>query len=247
MQLIAPARPARRAAKTPVWPRLIADRSGVALLEFAFAGPVVLALGLYGVEMGNQALVNMRISQIALTIADNASRMGSLQPSNIEQMREADMNDVLQAARLQGASAKLGTYGRITVSSLENVQQSYDSAPVQRIHWQRCMGKKSATNYASSYGTTTVNAGTSANVADAGTLATTGMGDAGRKVTAPPGSGLIFVELNYEYQPIVSGWLAKPFRMHYVASMIVRNNRDFKQIYNPLNSATPSTCDLFNA
>jgi hypothetical protein len=35
--------------------------------------------------------------------------------------------------------------------------------------------------------------------------------------------------------------------MHYVASMVVRNNRDFRQIYNPLNSATPSTCNLFAA
>ncbi|MCU6452712.1 hypothetical protein LPN01_01320 [Sphingomonas sp. A2-49] len=227
--------------------RLGADRSGLALLEFAFAGPLVLALGLYGVEMGNQALTHMRVSQIALSIADNASRMGALQSGNIEQMREGDMNDVLQAARLQGAGIKLGTYGRIIISSLENVQQSYDLVPVQRIHWQRCMGLKSATGYPSSYGTTTTTAGTTATVSDAGTTALLGMGDTGRKVSAPSGSGLIFVEVNYEYQPIVSGWLAKPFRMHYVASMIVRNNRDFKQIYNPLNSATPSTCNLYAA
>ena len=71
------------------------------------------------------------------------------------------------------------------------------------------------------------------------------MGDPGRQVNAPPGSGLIFVEINYQYQPIVSGWLAKPFRMHYVASMIVRNNRDFRQIYNPLGSGTASTCNLY--
>jgi Flp pilus assembly protein TadG len=225
--------------------RLSADRSGLALLEFAFAGPLVLALGLYGVEMGNQALTHMRVSQIALTIADNASRMGGLQANNIEQMREGDMNDVLQAARLQGAAIKLGTYGRVIVSSLENVQQSYDLVPVQRIHWQRCMGLKSTTGYTSSYGTTTTSAGTTATLSDAGTLALLGMGDAGRTVSAPPGSGVIFVEVNYQYQPIVSGWLAKPFRMHYVASMIVRNNRDFKQIYNPLASATPSTCNLY--
>lgn len=229
------------------WRTLAADRRGVALLEFAFAGPLVLALGLYGVEMGNQALVHMRVSQIALALADNISRMGQLGTANIEQMREVDVNDAFQATRLQGAPIKLGTYGRITVSSLENVQQSYDTVPVQRIHWQRCMGKKNTGTYPSSYGTTTTNSGTTANAADAGTLAPTGMGDPGRKVNAPAGSGVIFVEVNYEYQPIVSSWLAKPFRMHYVASMIVRNNRDFRQIYNPLNAATSSNCDLFNA
>ncbi len=227
--------------------RIVRDGRGVALIEFAFAAPLVLALGLYGVEVGNQALTHMKVSQIALTIADNASRMGALQASNIEQMREGDINDVIQAARIQGAGIKIGTYSRVTISSLENVQQSYDTAPVQRIHWQRCLGLKNAADYRSSYGTTTTNAGTTANVADAGTIASTGMGDPGKQVSAPAGSGLIFVEINYEYQPIVSGWLAKPFRMHYIASMIVRNNRDFRQIYNPLNSATPATCNLFTA
>lgn len=227
--------------------RLRDDRRGLALIEFAFAAPLVLALGLYGVEMGNQALTHMRVSQIALSVADNASRMGDIQTSNIEQFREGDMNDVFQAARLQGAGIKIGTYGRITVSSLENVQQSYDTAPVQRIHWQRCLGAMTGAAYASSYGTTGANAGATATVADAGTAAPQGMGDSGRMVTAPAGYGLIFVEVNYQYQPIVSGWLAKPFRMHYVASMIVRNARDFRQIYNPLTSATPSTCNRYAA
>lgn len=227
--------------------RLAQNRRGVALLEFAFAAPVILALGLYGVEMGNQALTHMRISQIALALADNASRMGQLQTGNIEQMREGDMNDVFQAARLQGAALKLGTFGRITISSLENVQQSYDTAPVQRIHWQRCMGQKNAADYISSYGTTSTTAGTTATSANAGTVASTGMGDAGRKVNAPAGMGVMFVEVNYQYQPIVSSWLAKPFRMHYVASMIVRNNRDFRQIYNPATSAVAATCNIFAA
>ncbi|NYD90313.1 TadE/TadG family type IV pilus assembly protein [Sphingomonas melonis] len=225
--------------------RLASDRRGVALIEFALGAPLVLMLGLYGAEIGNQALTHLRISQIALTAADNASRMGQMQPSNIEQMGEADMNDVLQAARLQGAGIKLGTYGRMTISSLENIQQSYDLAPIQRIHWQRCMGLKNGAAYTSSYGTAPPSAGTTATLANAGTPALTGMGDPGRMVNAPAGYGLIFVELNYEYQPIVGGWLAKPFRMHYVASMIVRNNRDFRQIYNPLNAETPSTCNIF--
>lgn len=229
------------------WRRLAEDRSGLAMLEFALAGPVVLALGLYGAEMGNQSLTHMRISQIALALADNASRMGQMGANNIEQMREADMNDVFQAARFQGSSLKLGTYGRITISSLENVAQAYDTTPVQRIHWQRCMGMKQGAGYASSYGTTSVSAGTTPTLADAGTSAPNGMGDAGRMVSAPDGTGVIFVEVNYLYQPLVSSWLAKPFRMHYVASMIVRNNRDFRQIYNPLNSATPATCDVFAA
>jgi Flp pilus assembly protein TadG len=43
--------------------RLSRDRSGLALLEFALSMPIVLALGLYGVETANLALANLRISR----------------------------------------------------------------------------------------------------------------------------------------------------------------------------------------
>ncbi len=227
--------------------RLRRDRSGLALLEFALSAPIVLTLGLGGIEVGNQALVHMKLSQIALNLADNASRVGSLSSTNIETMREGDINDVLQAARLQGNAINLTTNGRVIVSSLENVRQSYDTAAVQRIHWQRCIGKKSGTGYDSTYGTTPSTAGTSDNVADAGTATPNGMGETGAKVSAPVGSGLMFVEINYLYQPLVMYWAISPVRMRYTASLIVRNNRDFKQIYNPLNSASKSTCNLYKA
>lgn len=227
--------------------RLRRNTSGLAMLEFALSAPIILATGLYGLEIGNQALVHMRLSQIALNLADNSSRIGLLGSTNVEQLREGDMNDVLQAARLQGQSINLSNNGRVIISSLENVQQSYDAAPVQRIHWQRCMGKKSGTGYTSSYGTTLPTDGTSPNQADKGTDQPLGMGEPNARVNAPAGSGLIFVEINYLYQPVVGQWLTSPFRMHYTASMIVRNNRDFKQITNPLNSATRSTCNLYKA
>ncbi|HVF92675.1 MAG TPA: hypothetical protein VM900_00020 [Sphingomonas sp.] len=240
MHLISPAcvTPAHIAARFGL------DRRANALVEFAFAAPIVLSLGLYGIELGNQSLVNMRISQIALNLADNASRSGQILSSNVEQLREGDVNDVLQAARLQGASFNLTTGGRITVSSLENVKQSYDTAPVQRIHWQRCVGANNDPAYASHYGTTTVSAGKTEFAADKGTDLPGGMGKAGALVNAPAGSGLIFVEINYAYRPLTP-WLMQPYRVHYTANMIVRNNRDFRQLYNPVSSATPSTCDRY--
>jgi len=225
--------------------RLHDDRRAAALTEFALAAPLVLALGLYGVEIGNQALTHMRLSQIALNLADNASRMGLMGTNNVETMREGDMNDMLQAARLQGEGIRLTENGRIIVSSLENVQQSYDTAPVQRIHWQRCIGEKRGAGYDSSYGVTTNSAGTTSTLADAGTQMTEGMGPTGEKVNAPPNSGLMYVEINYLYEPIVTQWLTSPFKMQYRASMIVRNNRDFRQIYNPVSYARRSTCNLY--
>ena len=228
--------------------RLRRDHSGLALMEFAFSLPIILGLGMYSVETANLALTNMRISQIALNLADNASRVGVTSTLSTQQLREVDINDVLQAARYQGKSINLTTQGRIVLSSLENVQQTYDSAPVQRIHWQRCLGTQSGTGYDSSYGTTTSTAGTDATSGNAGTTSATGMGDAGAKVTAPSGSGLMFVEINYSYKPVVAGWLLTGNqRIHYIASFIVRDNRDFAKLYNPSPTSTASTCNLYAA
>jgi Flp pilus assembly protein TadG len=221
------------------------DTGAVALLEFAFSLPIVLGIGAYGIEVSNMALVNLRISQIALNLADNASRVGATSGLSTQQLREVDVDDVLQAARYQGSSINLTTYGRITLSSLENVQESYDSAPVQRIHWQRCIGKKSGTNYDSTYGTTTTSAGTDATSANAGTTASSGMGDTGSKVVAPSGSGVMFVEINYLYQPLFASWLISNARIHYIASFIVRDSRDFSRLYNPSPTATQATCDKY--
>lgn len=227
--------------------RLWRDRRGAALLEFGFTLPIVLMMGLYGFEYANLALVNMKVNQIALNLADNASRVGVNDPLSMQQLREVDMNDVLQAARMQGAGIRLSTYGRIVVSSLENVKQKYDSAPVQRIHWQRCLGMKGGAGYDSSQGTTTTTAGTDATAGNAGTTAAAGLGDPGAKVNAPAGSGAMFVEVNYLYQPIVGAWVMTPPKIRFVASFIVRDRRDFAQIFNPSPGATRMTCDKYTA
>ena len=233
--------------------RLARDRSGVAMLEFAFSLPLVLGAVMYGAETAKLELVNLRVSQIALNLADDASRVG-VTPLATEQLREVDMNDVLQAARYQGTALQLTTNGRIVVSSLENVQQSYDNAPVQRIHWQRCLGLKGSlaadAAYNSSYGTTSVTAGTDNTQANAGTAQPNGMGDPGALVNAPAGSGVVFVEINYNYKPLISNYLVgTTSRIHYIASFIVRDNRDFSQMYNPTTTPAtlPSTCDKYGA
>ncbi|PTS88531.1 hypothetical protein DBR17_04410 [Sphingomonas sp. HMWF008] len=226
------------------------DRSGLALLEFAFALPLVLGLGAYGLEVSNLALLNLRISQIALSLADNASRVGTYSTLSTQQLREVDVNDVLQAARYQGASINLTTNGRITLSSLENVQQSYDTAPVQRIHWQRCLGLKGSLSadsaYRSLYSTTTT-AGTDATVGNAGLAVPSGIGPSGGVVNSPAASGVMFVEINYLTKPLFGTWLTAPARLNYIASFIVRDRRDFAQLYNPSPAATRLTCNLYSS
>jgi hypothetical protein len=221
--------------------RLRDARSGVALIEFAYALPLVLGIGAYGVEVSNMALANLRISQIAMALADNASRVGMIGDDSIQQLREVDINDILQAVRLQGKGLDLLEHGRVTLSSLES------QGGVQMIHWQRCIGKKAGENWDSSYGITDPQDGTDDTSDTAGTPAPDGMGETGAEVNAPPDSGVMFVEINYEYQPIMARWLVGTPRIHYVASFVVRDDRDFTQLYNPEPAAPRATCDKHEA
>ncbi|PXA87074.1 histidine kinase [Nostoc sp. 3335mG] len=235
--------------------KLRKDEGGLALLEFALALPVVLFCGGYGIEISNYALVQLNISQYALNLADNASRVGVVSSNGVSTLRETDINDVLQATKIQGDSINLTTYGRITLSSLENVAQDYDKTTTQRIHWQRCIGLKSGSGYDSSYGTALTTAGAaapdnytaSANDQYAGVATPGGMGDAGSQVTAPADTGVMFVEINYDYQPFFGTLFIAPSKIHYIASFVVRDNRDFTQITNPAPTATASTCNLYTA
>ena len=218
--------------------RLRRDTSGLALLEFAFSLPLVLMVGLFGVETANLALMNLRVSQLASNLADNASRVGVSSTLSVQQLREVDINDVLQATRIQGAGLLLTTNGRVTLSSLEEKDGK------QRIHWQRCIGLKRGSGYDSSYGKTGITSGTDTTAANAGTVVD-GMGETGAKVTAPPSSGVMFVEINYDYRPLIGDWLVKNGRIHYIASFIVRDRRDFSQLYNPNPAADRATCNLY--
>lgn len=221
--------------------RLRRNVSGLALTEFALGFPVLLALGMYGIDRANMALTILRLNQIALNLADNGSRVGVNNTLSTQQMREVDVNDILLGAKTQGSTLNLTTNGRIILSSLER-----DSSGTQRIHWQRCIGLKSGTTYDSHYGTTAVADGTTA-TGNAGTAVPSGMGDSGFLVNAPSNSsGVMFVEVNYRYTPIFS-WLSSPSDLRYTASYIVRDPRDFSQLFNPNPTATKATCNLYTS
>jgi hypothetical protein len=222
--------------------------------------PIILLIGGYGIELANYAVVQQRVSSVALQLADNASRIGVDNGQAIYQLREGDLNDVLQGARLMGKTINLTKYGRVTLSSLENVTRVFadgtsDPAPVQRIHWQRCIGQH--TGYESSYGavnkpngTPNVDAASDTTKANAGVVSP-GMGPA-PLVKAPSGGAAMFVEVNYEYQPVFGSMFMDPTKIHYIASFVVRDKRDFAQIYHPAPPTgtpppVPSTCDKHDA
>lgn len=217
-----------RAVRRPLR-TLAADRSGLALVEFAMSAPVVLAIFLAGAELTNYAIVKLRVSQAALHVADNGSRIGTNSLLSAPQISETQINDLLIGANLQAGGIDLAGRGRIIVSSLEPMADPNTSGRY-RIRWQRCFGSKS---FSSTYGTQ-------------GATNLTGMGPDDQRVTAPDGGGVIFVEIAYDYKPLFSANLVPGTVIHDIAAMTVRDDREYAGndgvgIYNNEN-ATPSSC-----
>lgn len=192
--------------------RLLRSKSGVAMTEFALGAPFLLTAGLWGTEEANYALVNMKVGQLAVHLADNASRIGDTSTLQNRKIYEADINDVIIGAQIQGGPG-LGFYdnGRVIISSLEAPANGND----QYIHWQRCRGAK---RVVSTFG-------------EEGDVLPGGMGPAGQEVSAEPGDAVIFVEVSYTYQPLISQRFLGSLDIHTVASFTVRDDRDLSQIY----------------
>jgi hypothetical protein len=196
--------------------RLARSRSGAAVTEFALSLPLLLTAGLYGVETANQAVMQMRISQIAVLVADNASRVGENSLLGETKIYESDINDVFQGAHVQsGSQFELYEHGRVILSSLEVVPGTEDQ---QYIHWQRCKGKKV---FPSSYG----------NAGDGLNSQLDGMGPPGEEIQAIDDEAVMFVEVEYDYQPLIGEMFAGLKTLHATAAFNVRENRDLSQIY----------------
>ena len=188
---------------------LIDDTSGVALTEFAFAAPIFLTLGLVGSDAVNYVIVHMRISQVALHVADNASRVGEQDVLTARRIFESDINDLLLGAERYAGGLDLRENGRIILSSLE-----VNTEGGQWIHWQRCSGEK---EHESQYGFE--------GDGETGTdLA--GMGRPGAEIFATSGNAVMFVEVAYDYQPIVPLSALENEEIVYTASFNVRDSRD---------------------
>ena len=209
---------------------LIADTSAVAYVEFALTLPVFMSMALGGAEIANFVTTKMRVSQLALHIADHSARIGSGTPLAAKQISELQINDALTGAGVQAGNLGLFSNGRVIISSLEPVAGFDPDDPLYEIGWQRCRGVK---DHESTYG-------------DDGDTDLAGMGPAGRQITAPEGGATMFVEIYYEYQPLISARLAPETSFVEIGAMPVRDRRDLSQVYNS-EGATVADCDLFTA
>ena len=201
------------------------DTSGVAMLEFAFTLPILLTMGLTGAEITNFIITKMRVSQLALHLADNAARIGAGSQLQAKTISETDINDLFTGAQLQSGDLDLRANGRVILSDLEPMSSGSSK---YKIGWRRCYGAK--TSYQRQYPT------------DAqGTTNLNGIGPAGRQAIAPDNGATMFVEVYYEYKPLIRTALSPDTKIVETASMMVRDRRDLTQIYNA-EKATKALC-----
>lgn len=229
LSAFAPMRPLARAAAalTRVPRRLAGDKSGVAFVEFAFSAPLVLALGMLGTETAYFVITHMQVSQIAMQVADNASRVGEQDVLSGRKVYERDINETFVGAEKMGETIGIFERGRIIVSSLQRNAQNG-----QTIRWQRCRGAKI---HNSSYG-----------VQGAGATGTgfPGMGETGREITASPGTAVMFVEVVYDYRSLTPFDLFDNRPISYTAVFNVRDARDLSQLYA---GGPQARCNVYSA
>lgn len=223
--------------------KLRVNRSGTSATEFALALPLLLTVGLYGAETANLTLVHMKVSQLAMQIADNAARIGDTSTISDRKVFEGDVNDLLVGAKLQGGpSLNFYKKGRAIISSVEVFDDAIScksgSCPSPKpadgaifIHWQRCKGKKAVV---SSYG-------------EQDDVLPSGIGPAGLEVAPELGHAVLFVELQYDYQPLISSRFFGPTTIKAISTFVSRDNIDLSGLKQrkPANPDPPSRCILF--
>ncbi|WP_333835725.1 hypothetical protein [Novosphingobium sp.] len=205
--------------------RLRRDTAAITVVELAVSMPFLMLMALGSMEMVNLGILHVRLNQLAISVADNASRAKQSVVGGAPMFREYDVNQVFTGAALSVEDLNFATNGRVILSSLET-----NSSGGQWIHWQRCWGNKA---YASRYG-----------VEGTGATGTSfaGMGLAGNKITVESPYAIMFVEIAYQYKPLFFGSLFKSKLIHKDAAMYVRDDRDLTQIYNPSPTATVASC-----
>jgi hypothetical protein len=136
-----------------------------------------------GLEVAHYAIAKLRIAQLSRLAADVTARY---QPA----VSLTNIDDVISGVKKSGAGIGFAEHGRVIISGL----QLNAAGDGQWINWQRCAGAK---NFTSSYGTE--DQGFANN-------AVAGMGPSGNQIKAPTtGMYIIFVELAYDYQPLLVG------------------------------------------
>lgn len=224
--------------------------SGLALTEFAVSVPVLLTLGLCGLETANFAMAHLRVSNIAMMTADNAARIR-------ESIDEADIVELFTGAKMTGTSLNFAQNGRIILSDLERTPTGNN----QWIRWQRCDGALNYTNPETRWRPRTaagaaITNGTEIYQTDRQTPNTAtpsspnatptyaSMGSGSSPVNAASGTAVMVVEVVYNYQPLVPNSFLSGRQIIYESAFNVRERVD--QTLRNVGRITPRSCNQFN-
>lgn len=210
--------------------RLRRNTSGVAFVEFAFTAPIILSLGMLGTETAYYVITHMQLSQLAMQVADNASRVGEQDVLTARKVYESDVNEAFVGGEKLGQSFQIYERGRVIISSLQR-----NGEGGQWIAWQRCRGAKEHT---STYG-----------FQGDGATGTSfpGMGEAGHEITASAGTAVMFVEVAYDYDSLTPFNLFNGRTITYTAAFNVRDSRDLSQLYNTNPAGPVASCATYSA
>lgn len=204
---------------------ILKDRRAIGYVEFAFTLPPVMMLFMGGGELANLAITHARVSQIAQMTADNAARVRN-------RMDEVDVNEMFIGTKLAGNSINLLQNGRVIVSSVEDNDATTSNTTDQVIMWQRCKGVKAVS---SSYGAQ-------------GAVLSQPIGSGTRRIQAKPGEPVVFVEIQYDYKPIIGGNYFGAHTFAYTSAFIVRDRPEgTMQNGANLSDSQKSLCSAYNA
>lgn len=210
--------------------RLRACESGLAFTEFALSLPVLMGLGLVGLETANLAMAHLRVSNIAMLTADNAARVR-------DSIDESNIVSLMTGAKMTGDSIQFRQNGRIILSSIEpNTAGANGATTGQWIRWQRCDGRK---NVVSAYGSE------GAGRTDA-TIQS--VGPPGNQISAAAGTAVMVVEVVYDYQPLFGESIIGTRQIRYRSAFNVRQrtNQALTNTSN-LTAAQIRTCNHLQA
>lgn len=199
--------------------------SGIALTEFAMSLPVLLTLGLFGLETANFAMAHLRVSNIAMITADNAARVR-------DAIDEADVIDLLTGSKLTGEGLEFAENGRIVLSSIERNAAGNG----QWIRWQRCDGRRTFNSAYGGEGTGQYNNNLQY------------VGPASSPISASAGTAVMVVEVSYIYQPIIPNSFLSNREIRYESAFNVRQRTNQTLSNNGnLTAAQRRTCNLYEA
>ncbi|MFM2372465.1 MAG: hypothetical protein RIS85_2187 [Pseudomonadota bacterium] len=203
--------------------RLLRDATAISTTEFAMVLPVFMTLGMYGTEVSWMTIAEMQASQVAISLADNASRLGQTDNSGITPtISDSSVQNILTGALLEGQTMDMEHEGRVILSSLETNPNNGK----QYIHWQECKGNL---DKSSKHGKPDVTGAAPASVLS-------GLNIGGAKITAPPGTSVMVAEVWYEYHGLFGTLFVRPFTIYQEATIMVRDDRNTGPGLNGKNS-----------